>query len=395
MTLNKNDIHPLLQEPKEVGLNFRAQLEQAYVEKITNLSEHFTGVSGVQRPTLPVTVYYYSDNAGNLNDTAPKEIKRFLNDSANIVSVLSGIEKPEIEYADTLAQSWVTGGFDLAQTTRYGMVGVGNVTFLNCAPRLDERGKDDNRSNKGEPIYVGVLPNGHVISANSRYNFVHFRDAVENGALEIFEVNVQQDGTQFRSRDIFPTHAVVLANQLTQNVHLWKPNMDLEQRRALLEAVGYVDLDAKLALEDIPKLEQFSVSHIDVHGNVKTNTRYSELDEDNKALFDAGETFTIRLNGSFYDGRFTQRMFDRKEGEPGISRGSSGHNWQGAANDDGFLEISIIGESAAKVFDLKPEDLKTVKAIEIIRDGAGAHRYPVLNGQMVHKPEEGPNSSIH
>ncbi len=363
--LDKSKIHTLLQHPPEVSINSRNEVIEAYHERIEGLSDHFNSSAELWSPPFPVTAYYYSDNGGRLDDTAPKEIVRFINDSANAVSVLSGIEKPEIEYANTPAQAWVQGGFDLAQTTRYGLSGVGNVTFLNCAPRIDERGKDGNKSNKGEPIYVGILPNGHVISANSRYNFTFFRDAIEKGDLEVFEAKVQPDGTQFRSRDIFPTHTVILTNLLTQNIDKWKPKMSINERRDLLKEVGYVDLNAPLTLDDIPQLKPFTVASIDVHGNVKLNVRASEIVlKTLEALKD--KPFKIVVNGQeLHEARFTDRMFDRAEGEPGLSSGSSGNDWQGGTNSDGFLEISIIGGDAADAVKIEANQFKAPIEVQI------------------------------
>ncbi len=362
---NQPNIHPLLQKPEAISIDYRDQLAAAYDEHVQSLdlSTAFESADALLVPKVPVKVYYYSDNDGRLSDTAPKEIDRFLQDSSKVVSALSGVQEPVIIHRDTLAQGWVTGGFDLAQTTRYTMLpenGIGNVTFLNCAPRLDERGQEGNKTNKGEPVYVAALPNGHVVSANSRYNFVHFRDMVENGSLEIYEANVQPDGTQFRSRDTFPTHTLVLANQLTQNLSAWRDATDgtIESRRALLEQVGYVDTTKKLALEDIPKLEQFSVANIDVHGNIKTTARLSELPDDLRDRLESEVPFKVEIGGVVRDARFTRKMFDRKSGEMGLSEGSSGAAWQGAAHDDGFLEISIIGGDAAKDLDLDVEALR-------------------------------------
>jgi len=362
--LDKSKIHPFLQAPSAVSINTRDELIDAYHQHVAGLTNYFNNSADAPlRPAIPINVYYYSDNGGRLDDTAPKEIQRFWNDSLNAVSVLSGIEKPDISYGNTPAQAWVQGGFDLAQTTRYGLSGVGNVTFLNCAPRIDERGAEGNVSNKGEPIYVGILPNGHVISANSRYNFTFFRDAIESGELEVFEANVQPDGTQFRSRDIFPTHTAVLTNLLTQNLDKWKPEMNIKERRELLAAVGYVDLDAPLEAKNVPELKPFTDASIDVHGNVKLNVRVSEIEpEILERLRD--ETFKIIIDGTeLKDARFTDRMFDRAEGEAGLSSGSSGSDWQCAAHQDGFLEISIIGGDAAAALKIEAPQFK--KPIEV------------------------------
>lgn len=386
MQLDKTKIHPLLRSPAEISMDYRDELMAAYHDRINSLT-HFMdyrdklssdchdGLNSLSsifqashdqwQPPFPVTIYFYSDNGGRLDDTAPKEIQRFLNDSANAASVLSGITPPRIEQANTPAQAWVQGGFDLAQTTRHGLSGVGNVTFLNCAPRIDERGAEGNKSNKGEPIYVGILPDGHVVSANSRYNFAFFRDAIENGEIEIFESRVQPDGTQFRSRDIFPTHAVVLANQLTQNIDKWKPQMSIEERRELLAATGYVDLDAPLKAEDIPELEQFTVASIDVHENVKLNVRVSELDPQVIEHLKSNPFDIILNDATLAKASFTERMFDRKEDEPGFSVGSSGKAWQGAANPDGFIELSIIGGEAAKALKIEPSQFRKPLTITI------------------------------
>lgn len=356
-------IHELLQKPPEVSLDYRASLITAYDEHIAGLTGNFNGQGATT--SVPVTVNFLSDNGGDLDDTAANEVAKALRDSASIVSVLSGIARPELSYNNTPAQSWVQSGFDFAQTTRYETRGVGNVTFLNCAPRLDERGQDGNKSNKGEPIYVAVLPDGHVISANSRYNFTFFRDMVENGELEIFEANVQCDGTQFRSRDIFPLHAMVLANQLAQNLSSLKPGMSLKQRKVFLEKIGYVNTEKPLILEDIPELQKFTVAQIDVHGNVKTNTRLSDLDDAQITALRSGP-FKVLVGDQEFEAAFTDRMFDRGSDGRGLSVGSSGHDWQGADHGDGFIEISIIGGNAAQALGIEPEAMKTPIQIIIL-----------------------------
>lgn len=348
--------------PKEISIAYGQKLAAAYKAHITRLTEYFTAIGGRTRPNFPVTLYFYSDNGGRLDDTAPKEIKSKLHDFANIVETLSGIEQPHLEYDNTPAQAWVQGSFDLAQTTRFSTVGVGNVTFLNCAPRLDERGQNGNCTNKGEPVYVAMLPNGHIISANSRYNFAFFRDMIESGALEVYEANVQPDGTQFRSRDIFPLHAVLLASRATKNIANWKPHMSVDERRAFLQEIGYVDVTKKLTAGHVPALPKFTVASIDVHGNVKTNTRLSDLSEGELDVLRAGP-FQIQVGDKLVTGRLTERMFDRKEGEPGLSKGSSGHDWIGAQARDGFLEISIIGGDAAEALGVEPSGFR--KPIEI------------------------------
>ena len=158
----------LLTRPKKIDFTYCKSLISAYHNAIDNLTTHFNFRSEL-KPAFPINVYYYSDNH-LLHDPAIDEIDNYLDSSINAVSFISGIEAPKVTQGYTLSQDWISGGFDFAQTTRQGLSGVGKVTFLNCAPRIDESGQDGNTTNKGEPIYVGILPNGHVISANSRYN---------------------------------------------------------------------------------------------------------------------------------------------------------------------------------------------------------------------------------
>lgn len=370
-TFDQTKIHELIQNPSCVDLNLQDKLCEAYKDVIHDLKSYFTKSSDIFRPAIPVTLYYYSDNGGAFEDSAPKEIKRFLNDTANIVSVLSGIEKPNIEYANTPAQNWNASGFELAQTTRHGLLGVGNVTFLNCAPRLDERGKEENKTNAGEPVYVGVLSDGHVVVANSRYNLVHFRDAIKHGVIEFFEANVQTDGTQFRSRDIFPLFVVLLTNQLTQNLESWHSYYpSLEERRNLLKDIGLVNLEKPLPLEDIPKLEGFSVLHIDVHGNIKLNVRESDVHEKTFRAISEHGLKKVKIGDKIMDAEIvkTPRLFDIKSGEAGLYTGSSGANWDGANTHDGFLEIAIVGGNAAKGLGLTIEELKEIKIVEFVSE---------------------------
>jgi len=363
--LNLERIHPLLRSPEAVSIASRKELQLAFAAYVDGLSEHFNTVSDVLRPAVPITVRYLSDNGGPFPDTARKEVRSYLHDSINMVSALSGIEAPTVIYDDTPAQSWAVSAFELAQIVRAGMIGVGNITFLNCAPRIDERGQEGNVSNKGEPIYIGIMPNGHVVTANSRYNLTYFKDMIENGSIEFFEANVQTDGTQFRSRDIFPTYEAILANVLTQNLADWKPNMSLEARRDLLGKLGFVDLDKKLEAEYVPTLPPFTLAHIDVHENVKLNVRLSELEDDVRAALESGDVYIAEFNGHELQVRFTKRMFDRADGEPGLSVGSSANEWIGADHSDGFLEISVIGGKAASALGINPFELKAPIQIHI------------------------------
>lgn len=346
--------------PEFVGLELGRQLQEAQPGWRAKLNHFLNTWAQPIRPSLPITLAYLSDNGGEGADLARAEIKRHLHDYAALITRQSGFEKPEIIYEDVPAQNWIAGAFDLAQLTRQAVRGPGNITFLNCAPRLDQRGKEGN--NKGEPIYIGILANGNVISANSAHSFVFFRDLIENGALEIYEAKVQIDGTQFRSRDIFPLYALLVADRLARHTRAWQAAASIDDRRKLLQRLNFIDTNRVLMIATIPILpHEVIVVRTDVHGNLKTNKRWSELPP---ALRNhAGQRVSVVINGNApQEAILSPSMFDRLTGQIGLSSGSSGQ-WEG---QDGFVEISIIGGNACQSLALSAEDLRRGAQVQIL-----------------------------
>src|SRR5918995_6380280 len=78
----------------------------------------------------------------------------------------------------------------------------GTVVYHNVAPREDEG--EAREGNEGERLAYALLPNGvRVIGVNAGYAFSFVRDAAE----ELRWASVPAEGSQFRSRDLFPEAA--------------------------------------------------------------------------------------------------------------------------------------------------------------------------------------------
>jgi hypothetical protein len=75
----------------------------------------------------------------------------------------------------------------------------GTVVYHNVAPREDE--EEAREDNEGERLAYALLPNGvRVVGVNAGHAFSFVRDAAE----ELRWAPVPAEGSQFRSRDLFP-----------------------------------------------------------------------------------------------------------------------------------------------------------------------------------------------
>jgi hypothetical protein len=310
----------------------------------------------------PITITYISDNGGYA-DLAAAEIKANLQDINRMVSTLGEESPPQILYHDTPSQDWHAAAFDAAQLARYRLDGPGNIIFVNCAPRLAQRGEDSN--NQGEKVYVTMLRNGVVVAGVSPHSFAFMRDLVEVGEAEIYEVGIQTKGSQFRSRDFFPWFPGLLAVQLARLVQeddAWKSGLETAQRKILLSrALTCINTRESLQARDIPDITSNPViARVDTHGNLKLSIRRGDLPED---LQD--KILTIKIKGREFDVILRQHMFDGKTGTRGLAPGSSGA-WDDAADPGAaFLELAVMGDSLRQQLDLTDQDLKQGVAVDI------------------------------
>ncbi len=351
------DYTPLL-NPASIDAALIKNLQTAY-EESGGLAAAFK-VAAQGQGWSPVTVTYISDNGGYDSDLAKGEIRKRLKDIDAIVSTVSGKAPSETLYHDIPSQDWRAGAVDLAQLARDTVRGAGNVIFVNCAPRLKQRGVDTN--NKGEDVYVGQLRNGTVVAGVSEHSFAFFRDLVDEGDLELHRVKVQTDGSQFRSRDYFPWFAKILAHNLAENAGDWKAGQDAETRRDFLSRFTFVDTTDSLSADAIPDLtKDIAVARVDTHGNLKLSISASDIKPE--WLTGAVE---ITVKGKTFQASFGKNMFDTASGIKSASPGSSGH-WPDSGKDDPrFVELAIIGGNLRQEVGLTDEDLKNGVAVKIV-----------------------------
>lgn len=180
--------------------------------------------------------------------------------------------------------------------------------YANTAPRKHEKQAQEN--NRGEILTYAKLKDGfEIVAVNAGYAFSFVKPFI----TEFRAVNVENEGSQFRSRDKFPQGVAGVVNN---------------EQSALGE---------KLDVSVIPDVPRDMIASIDGYGNIKTTTRQSHVS------FTPGQRLTITMNNISHEGIFTDGTFSVREGEVAFAPGSSGH-------DDKCMEIFYRGASAAKLF---------------------------------------------
>jgi S-adenosylmethionine hydrolase len=168
------------------------------------------------------------------------------------------------------------------------------------------------------------LTNGfEIMAVNSGYVFSFVKPHIER----FHYAAIPNEGSQFRSRDIYP--------------------------RAVAQMIkgdaAFVGKQEKTSV--IPDFPGDVIASIDGYGNLKTTMRQSEVH------FKPGETIQITINKKKHIGTFTDGFFHIAEGELSFFPGSSGHS-------DKFMEISVRGGSAWRLFD-KPDAEATFTATKV------------------------------
>lgn len=180
--------------------------------------------------------------------------------------------------------------------------------YANTAPRKHEKQAQEN--NRGEILTYAKLKNGfEIVAVNAGYAFSFVKPYI----TEFRALNVENEGSQFRSRDKFPQG---VAGVVTNDTSILGETLDTAT---------------------IPDVPANRVASIDGYGNIKTSTRLSAVS------FAPGQKVMITMNNISHEGMFTDGSFSVKEGEVAFSPGSSGHN-------DKCMEIFYRGASAAKLF---------------------------------------------
>lgn len=216
----------------------------------------------------------------------------------------------------------ISTGFALAQLALAGadLRPAETIVFANTAPRKDLT--DARRNNEGEGLLYGRLRNGvPILAVNSGYSL----SFVLSDLAELYSVHVQDDGSQFRSRDYFPAVIGKLARG------------DLSFRNQQLAAA-----------EVVPELPYRVIAYVDSFGNLKTTFRARD-----KWLVSltSGSRVKVTIGGVVRTATVATGSFNVMEGDLAFAPGSSGHDCR-------FWEFFQRGGSAHAEFGHPPVGAK-------------------------------------
>jgi S-adenosyl-l-methionine hydroxide adenosyltransferase len=191
---------------------------------------------------------------------------------------------------------------------------AGTLIYHNVAPREDD---DQARAgNAGERLAFARLPTGvRVIGVNAGSSYSFVREAAE----EIRWAAVAAEGSQFRSRDLFPQTAAAIALGLPD---------------ALADPIDRQDI--------LPVPEQ-RIASIDGYGNLKTTIKRGER----KKKTDS--SIRVRIGDVEQEAVMSDGSFEVKPGQLAFAPGSSG--WTTPQGEEiVWMELFLRGGNAWEAF---------------------------------------------
>jgi hypothetical protein len=206
-------------------------------------------------------------------------------------------ESARMHFTTVASFDTIGTGFTLAQ------LGLGDkelrpenlMIFANCAPRKDTRQARPN--NEGEGLLFATLRNGvQILAVNSGYSLSFIKDDIQ----ELWSTNVQEQGSQFRSRDYFPQ----IVGQAARGDY------------------SYINhqLDAQSTIPDLPKEV---IGYVDSFGNIKTTFR---VGDDSTSQLTAGSRLKVQIGSTIRTATVATGSFSVMEGDLAFAPGSSGHD---------------------------------------------------------------------
>ena len=211
------------------------------------------------------------------------------------------------------AFSTLAAGFCVAQLG-LNEAPAGTIIYHNVAPRRDD--EEARESNAGERLAFARLPTGtRVVGVNAGHAFSFVRDVAE----DLRWAAVPAEGSQFRSRDLFPQAAGAIA---------------LGQPEALAE---------KIERSRIPSVPQNLIAYVDGYGNLKTTIKADA------GSAHSGARVRLRIGGVEQEAAASDGSFAVEQGEMAFAPGSSG--WEtGGGGRVRWMEIFLRGGSAWESF---------------------------------------------
>lgn len=169
----------------------------------------------------------------------------------------------------------------------------------------------------GERLAFARLPTGvRVIGVNAGYTFAFVREATE----ELRWAAVAAEGSQFRSRDLFPQTAAAIA--------LGRPEALAEQ----------------LHQTDIPGIPARCIAYIDGYGNLKTTIRLSD------SQVRSGSIISVRIGAIEREAIASDGSFAVEPGRLAFAPGSSGWRYP-RDGETRWMELFLRGGSAWETFE--------------------------------------------
>jgi hypothetical protein len=189
------------------------------------------------------------------------------------------------------------------------------LIYHNCAPRQDD--KQARRDNEGEGLTYALLSNNvKVVGVNAGYTLSFIKDYAQ--VLHI--VKVSRGGSQFRSRDVFPSAAGAIG-------------------RGDLSVLGEV-----LNKSDVPDAPSDRVAWIDGYGNIKTTIPADSINlkPETKVI--------IRVGDVVSDAVYSDGSFKVPEGTLAFAPGSSGWLTPDGTRPIRWMELFLRGGNAWERF---------------------------------------------
>lgn len=252
------------------------------------------------------TLIYVIADYGDLHDLAFAEVAQNLYAETNL-------DECQIKTFAVPAFDTVATGFMLAQTAINSRLGDKHKFYVNTAPRKDDL--TPRVKNSGEGLVYAKLYNGvEIVAVNSGYSLSFVKEATD----EVRIINCSRDGSQFRSRDVFP------------------PAFG-----KIFEG-DYSHLGDNI-IDHIPDIPEDSVCYTDGYGNMKCSLSTDFVDGMK------GQDVIVDVNGYQGVASIADGIFGVSDGQFCISVGSSGWELPNGSKRQ-FVEIVKRGGSAAESF---------------------------------------------
>lgn len=207
----------------------------------------------------------------------------------------------------------LAAGFCIAQLGLHAAP-PGSLIYHNVAPREDDEAV--RQGNAGERLAYARLPTGvRVIGVNSGYSLSFIKDVADKFRWAASPA----EGSQFRSRDVFPQAAAAIA-------------------LGLPTALG-----EEIDVHVLPSPPSSVIAYVDGYGNLKTTIAYDA------EKISQGTRIGVRVNDHEHEATVSDGAFAVRHGELAFAPGSSG--WPKAQGREvRWIEIFLRGGNAWELF---------------------------------------------